>query len=154
MRKLTEFVIPIKVFAAMIFCGMIGLYVASGVLYAAITGSTLEHAAIPFVFVFQSAGITIVISLLWALFFNESLFKKQRFFMRYTLFSLSMFAILTVCFFTFLAVPAEWARFWLLATLIVFAGTTVFMSLNELFYRKTGERYVEILNTYKKSLQQ
>ncbi|MCL2568586.1 MAG: hypothetical protein FWE12_04005 [Oscillospiraceae bacterium] len=151
MRKLTEFVMPIKVFAAMIFFGLIGLYVASGILYAAWTGEAIEYA-VPFVFVFQSAGLSAVIALLWGLFFGEGIFKNRRFFLRYTLFALSMLIVLAICFFTFLAVPAEWIRMWSLAAFVVFAGTTVFLSFNELYYKRTGERYVEILNAYKKSL--
>ena len=135
----------------MMFFGLIVMYVLSGMLYTALTGQAIEHS-VPFMFIFQSLGLSLVISLLWALFFNEIFIKKLRFFQRYTMFSLSMLILLAVCFFTFLAVPAEWARFWMFATLMFFAGTTVFFSLNELHYKKTGERYMEMLNTYKNTL--
>jgi len=152
MRKLTEFVMPIKVFAAMIFFGLIGLYVASGILYATVMGGVVEYA-VPFVFVFQSAGMSAVIALLWALFFSEGILKNRRFFLRYTLFTLSLLLVLAICFFTFLAVPIEWARLWFLVAFVIVAGVTVFLSFNEFYLKKTGERYVEILNAYKKNLQ-
>ena len=153
MRKLTEFVMPVKVFAAMIFFGLIVLYVVSGILYTTITGDTIIQA-IPFVFIFQSAGISVVIALLWGLFFGGSTVRKSRFFLRYILFALLMLTTIVVCFFTFLAVPMEWTWFWFLSISIIFIGTTVFLSFNELYYKRTGEQYVEILNTYKKSLPQ
>jgi len=153
MKKLVEFVMPIKVFAAMMFFGLIVLYVVSGIAYAIITGQAIDYA-VPFVFIFQSLGLSVVIALLWELLFNESIIKNWRFFRRYTMFSLSMLTLLMVCFFTFLAVPIEWARYWMFATLAFFAGTTVFFSLNELHYKKTGEQYMAVLNTYKKSLPQ
>jgi len=153
MKRVIDFVMPIKVFAAMMFFGLIVLYVLSGMLYSTFTGQVVEYA-VPFVFIFQSLGLSIVIALLWPLFFSETFIKKWRFFQRYSMFAVSMFTLLVACFYTFLAVPTEWARFWLLATLAFFAGTTVFFSLNELYYRKTGERYMEILNAYKSNLSQ
>jgi len=153
MRRLTEFVMPIKVFAAMIFFGLIGLYVMSGILYRIITGEAIVYA-VPFLFIFQSAGVSVVIALIWGAFFHGSAIRKSRFFLRYLLFTLLMFTAFVVCFFTFLAVPVEWTWLWFGSTAIIFTGTTVFLSLNELYYKKTGERYVEILNTYKRSLPQ
>ena len=151
MKKLVEFVMPIKIFAAMIFFGLIVLYVISGIINAVILGEAIEYA-IPFVFVFQSMGLSIVISLLWALFFNNVVIKKWRFLHRYILFAMSILILLVACFFTFLAAPTEWAKAWFFVTMVVFIGTTIFFSLNELYYKKTGEQYMEILNTYKKNL--
>jgi len=153
MKKITDLVMPIKFFAAMIFFGLIALYVAGGILHAAITGDTIEYA-VPFIFVFQSMGLSIAIAMLWALFFGEATGKKWRFFVRYTIFSLLMLILLVICFFTFLAIPIEWAYALSSVALTVFVGTTVFLSLNELYYKRTGERYLEILNAYKKNLPQ
>ena len=153
MKKLLEFVMPIKFFAAMAFFGLIALYVVSGMLYVVITGNTIEYA-VPFMFVFQSMVMSIVIAIFWSLFFNETISRKWRFFLRYILFSLSLFAFLTVCFFTFLAIPAEWVVHMFFVSIVVFIGTTIFLTINELHYRKTGERYMEILNVYKKNLTQ
>jgi len=153
MRKMTEFVMPIKVFAAMMFFGLIILYVIGGMLHNVLTGEVIEYA-VPFIFVFQSAGLSIAIAAIWVLFFNESIIKKWRFFPRYILFALSTMAVLAISFFTFLNVPSEWSTSLLIATLTIFIGTTIFLSINELYYRKTGERYVEILNVYKKGLEQ
>jgi len=152
MRKLTEFVMPIKVFAAMIFFGLVGLYVSSGVLYTFFTGEAIAYA-VPFVFIIQSAGISAVVALLWGLIFRSAV-RKSRFFLRYILFALLLLTTLVICFFTFLAVPISWVWFWFGATFTIFLGVTVFLGLNELYYKKTGQRYVEILNTYKKSLPQ
>ena len=144
---------PIKVFGAMIFFGLVGLYVAGGILHGIITGEAIEYA-IPFVYIFQSAGLSVAIAMMWALFFNESIIKKWRFFPRYILLSLSIATVLAISFFTFLAVPSEWVTPLLFVIAIVFAGITIFLTLNELHCRKTGERYVEILNAYKKNLSQ
>jgi len=153
MRKMTEFVMPIKVFASMMFFGLIILYVVGGILHNLLTGEVIEYA-IPFIFVFQSAGLSIIIAAIWTLFFNENIIKKWRFFPRYTLFAPSTMILLAISFFTFLEIPTEWVVSLLIATSTVFIGTTIFLSINELYYRKTGERYVEILNVYKKSLEQ
>ena len=151
MKKLVEFIMPIKFFAAMAFFGLIALYVAGGILYVIVTGNAIEYA-VPFVYVLQSAVLSLVIAALWALFFNETVSKRWRFFLRYTLFSLILFALLTVCFFTFLAIPSEWVKLVLAAAVVVFIGTTIFLTINELHYRKTGERYMEILNVYKRDV--
>ena len=152
-KKLADLFMPIKIFAAMILCGLIMLYVVSGISYSIITGEVIEYT-IPFAFVFQSMGISIVVSLLWGLFFHESMSKKWRFFPRYFLFSLIMLTILSISFFTILTVPLEWTIFWQGAVIIVFIGTTTFLSINEIYYRKTGERYLQALNTYKASISQ
>ena len=153
MKKIAALVMPVKFFAAMIFFGLITLYVVSGILNAVIMGETIEYA-VPFVFVFQSMGLSIVIAVLWAFFFSDIIISKWRFFKRYILFALLMLILLVTCFFTFLAVPAEWTIIWFLVTMIVFTGATIFLSLNELHYKKTGERYMEILNAYKKNFSQ
>ena len=153
MKNLVEFFMPIKVFAAMAFFGLICLYVVGGILYVVTTGEAIEFA-IPFVFIFQSMGLSIVVAILWSLFFNQNIAKKWRFFLRYTLFALLMLALLAICFLTFLAIPTEWVRPLLFAALAFFAGTSVFVSLNELAYKKTGERYMETLKAYKKTLPQ
>jgi len=153
MKKLVEFVMPIKIFGAMIFFGLVGLYMAGGVLHIIITGERIAYT-VPFVYLLQSAGLSIVFATLWALFFDENIIKKWRFFPRYILFALSIITLLAVSFFTFLAVPVQWASSLLFVFLAVFSVTTIFLSLNELYFKKTGERYVEMLNTYKKSLPQ
>ena len=151
MKKLIQFTMPLKFFSAMIFFGLIALYVVSGILHAIITSETIEYA-VPFVFIFQTMGLSIIAAALWTLFFSDIIIKKWRFFLRYTLFALSILILLIICFFTFLSVPTEWARSWFITALVIFTGTTVFFSLNELAYRKTGVRYMEILNAYKENL--
>jgi len=151
MRRLVELVMPMKFFAAMIFFGLVALYVVGGVAHSIITNEAIEYA-IPFVYILHSMILSLVFSVIWALFFSEEAGRRWRFFMRYTLFATIIFLTLIVSFFTFLAIPAEWAAALLLVMLVVFVGATSFLSVNEMYYRKTGERYMEILNSYKKSI--
>jgi len=151
MRRLIELVMPMKLFAAMIFFGLIALYVVGGMAHSIVMNEVIEHA-VPFIYILQSMILSLVLSVIWALFFSDEAGKKWRFFIRYTLFSIIMFTTLIVCFFTFLAIPDEWAGTLLLVASVVFVGVTLFLSVNEIYYRKTGERYMEILAAYKKDV--
>jgi hypothetical protein len=79
MKKIMAFVLPIKAMAAMIFAGFICLYMISGILYAVVTGVEFNYM-IPFAFVFQGLGLSVLISILWELFFGNTVIKKWRFF--------------------------------------------------------------------------
>jgi hypothetical protein len=151
MKKLIDFVMPIKFFAAMIFFGFIVLYVIGGIAYSIITDNRIE-TAVPFIFIFQSIGLSVVIALVGSLFFNDIIIKGSRFFVRYFLFALLTFVLLTTSFLTFLSIPAEWVVFLFVTLLALFIGITIFLVINEQYFKKTGERYVSILNAYQKNL--
>jgi len=45
--------------------------------------------------------------------------------------------------------PTDWAHLWLIGTGILTLGISVISGINEIYYRKTGERYNEVLRIYK-----
>ena len=151
MRKLMVFVMPLKGFAAMIFAGSICLYMIGSVLYAVVMGDEFNYA-IPFIFVLQGLGLSILISILWGVFFSNVVIKRWRFFLRHIVFVLSLLALLTICFLTFLTIPTDWSKLWLITVAILAIGITLISILCEMYFRKTGRRYTEILKTYKESI--
>jgi hypothetical protein len=151
MKKIMAFVLPIKAMAAMIFAGFICLYMVSGIFYAVVTGMEFNYM-IPFVFVLQGLGLSVMISILWELFFFIVIIKKWRFFLRHLIFEISLLALLTVCFLTFLAIPTDWAKLWLIVAGIVAVGIITISSISEMYYKKTGKRYTEVLKTYKTNI--
>jgi hypothetical protein len=151
MKKIMAFELPIKAMAAMIFAGFICLYMISGILYAVVTGMEFNYT-IPFVFVLQGLGLSVLISILWELFFGNIIIKKWRFFLRHLMFEISLVGLLAVCFLTFLAIPTDWAKLWLIVVGIVAVGVITISSIGEMYYKKTGKRYTEILKTYKTNI--
>jgi len=148
MRKLAEVTTPIKFFAASMFSGLVCLYMVSGFLYAFFTGEEVSYS-IPFIFVIQGMGLTLVIAILRELFFGDFVIRKWRFFLRTTVFCISLIALLFACTLTFLAVPTEWAFLWLISASVLALGVTVIFGISEMYYRKTGEWYNEVLRNYK-----
>jgi hypothetical protein len=139
--------IPFKAFGSMIFAGIIILYIVSATMYAMVTGKEFNYS-IPFIFVLQGLGLSVLISLLWGLFFSDAVIKKSRFFIRHILFELSLMILLAVCFFTFLAIPTEWAKLWLITIGVVSVFVIVLSSICEMCYKKTGKRYTAILKAF------
>ncbi|MCL2841917.1 MAG: hypothetical protein FWE28_00425 [Oscillospiraceae bacterium] len=153
MKKLITFVMPMKLIAGGVLFGLIGFYMVVGILYARLTGAEFEYS-IPFAFIWQGATLAIAIAILWEVFFGETIIKKWRFFKRILLFNISLIFLIAICFLTSFALPTDWAYLWLIGVGIISLGIAAMSGLNELYYKKTGERYVEILNAYKKSLLQ
>ena len=147
-RRLVEITQPVKAFAAMMFAGFICLYMVSAILYAFFTGTEISYS-IPFIFVVQGMGLTLVIAILRELIFSDLIIKRWRFFQRIVVFSVSLVALLAVCVLTFLAIPIEWAFLWLICASVLALGVTVIFGLSEIYYRKTGEWYTEMLRVYK-----
>ena len=148
MRKLTEFVMPLKMFASAIFAGFMILYMVSGVLYAHVSGVDFVYA-VPFVFVLQGLLLAALISLLWGILFSDVLIKTWRLFSRLIIFAVSLMALLVVCVLTFVAIPTDWARLWLITNGCIGLGLIVFAIVSEVRFKTTGRRYTEILNKYK-----
>lgn len=151
MKKLLNFMMPVKTFAAMIFTGLMCLYMVTGSLYAAILEEPFDYT-IPFVFVLQGLVLALLTSALWAVFIGEAVIPKMRYFPRLILFSLSLLFLLAVCFLLFLAIPIAWAKLWLIVTVCVTAGVIALSILSEVHLKVTGKRYTEILNEYKSKI--
>jgi len=148
MKKMIDFVMPIKFIAGGVFCGLIGFYMVVGTLYARLTGAAFEYS-IPFVFLLHGVVLAIAIALLWEVFFGEVIIKKWRFFKRALVFNLLLIFLIVVCFLTSFALPEAWAYLWLIGVGIITLGIAIISGLSEVYYRKTGERYTEILRIYK-----
>jgi len=151
MKKLITFVMPMKLIAGGVLFGLIAFYMVVGAIYAWFTGAEFEYS-IPFAFIWQGAALAVAIAVLWEVFFGEMIIKKWRFFKRAIVFNISLIALIAICFLTSFALPTDWAYLWLIGVGVITLGIAVMSGLNELYYKKTGERYVEILNAYKESL--
>ncbi|MCL2363762.1 MAG: hypothetical protein FWC71_03760 [Defluviitaleaceae bacterium] len=153
MKKLIEFSIPLKAFAAMILAGILVLYMVSGVAYTLLTDADFEYS-IPFAFVIQGAVLSMLISVLWGVFLSDVLIKKWRFALRITLFAASLLPLLALCFFVFMTIPADWTLPWLLALGGIVKFVIFLAFLHEWNYKKTGERYTQALQQYVQRTQQ
>ena len=147
-RKLAEVTQPIKAVASMLFAGLVCMYMVSGVLYSFFTGAEISYS-IPFIFIIQGMGLTVVIAILRELIFSDFLIKKWRFFHRMAVFSVLLIALLTLGALTFLAIPAEFTFLWLISACVIALGATVIFGISEVYYRRTGEWYNEMLRVYK-----
>ena len=148
MKKLIAFVMPIKFIAGGVLAGLIGFYMVVGTLYAHFTEAKFEYS-IPFAFILQGAVLAIVIAILWEVFFGEMVIKKWRFFKRALMFNFSLVFLIVICFLTSFVLPTDWAHLWLIGAVILTLGISVMSGLNEIYYRKTGSRYNEMLQIYK-----
>jgi len=148
MKKMLDFVMPVKLIAGGVLFGLIGFYMVVGTLYARIRGAEFEYS-IPFAFIIQGAILAIAIAVLWEVFFGEMIIKKWRFFKRALIFNLSLFLLVMICFLTSFVLPTDWAHLWLIGTGIITLGIAVMSGLNEVYYRKTGKQYNEMLRIYK-----
>ena len=150
MKKIIEFVKPFKSFTAMIFSGFMILYMAGAIIYSTITGHIFNYS-IPFAFVLQSIGLSVIISVLWGVFFSKAVIKKWRFFLRHIMFELSLFLALGLYFLTFFNVSSEEAKLWFIVAVIVAFFVILLTSICEMYFRRTGKDYTEMLKIYKKN---
>jgi hypothetical protein len=146
-NKLIAFVMPIKFIAGGVLAGLIGFYMVVGTLYSRFTGAEFEYS-IPFSFILQGAVLAFAIAISWEVFFGEVIIKKWRFFKRALMFNLMLVLLIVICFLTSFALPTDWAHLWLVGAGILTLGIAVMAGLNEMYYRKTGNRYNEMLRAY------
>jgi hypothetical protein len=150
MKKALSTVLPLKSFAAMIFTGFMIFYMVAGTLYAVVTGEVFDYT-IPFAFVLQGVLLSILISALWALLFNERMDKKMRWFPRLAIFALALTGLLAICILIFTAIPMDWAKLWLFVAGGICSGIIVLSALGELYLKAKGKRYTDILREYQAS---
>jgi len=148
MKRLVEITQPIKMFAGAMFAGLICLYMISSILYTFFTGEEVT-SSIPFTFVVQGLVLTLVIAILREVILGEFVIKKWRFFSRIVVFCIAMLMLLAISAFTFLAIPTELAYLWLASASALALGVTVIFGVSEIYYRKTGKWYNEVLRNYK-----
>jgi len=148
MKKIIALSVPLKAFAAMLFSGMMILYMVSGTVYSMFIEEVFSFS-IPFVFALQGMVLSMVISIMWGVFFSDVVIKKWRFFVRYLAFKLSLLPFLALCFYTFLAIPSQWVVPWFVALVTIMLFIFVIAALNEVVLRRAGKHYTEALKAYK-----
>jgi hypothetical protein len=151
MKRIISFSVPFKALAAMIFAGFIVLYMVNGLIYTIVTNNEFEYS-IPFIFVLQAIGLSVIISLLWHLFYSNAIIKKGRFIIRHILFELSILVLFGVCFFTFFTFPTDFSKLWLITIGIVSLFILILFGICEMYYKRTGKRYTEILKAYQSTI--
>jgi len=72
-----------------------------------------------------------------------------RYILRLALFAVSLLALLALCVLVFFAAPTNWAKLWWAVIGCVAAGIILLSVIAEIYYRRTGKRYTEILKNYK-----
>jgi hypothetical protein len=151
MKKLMDFLMPIKFFAAMIFVGLMCLYMVSGIIYAHFADVDFYYS-IPFVFAIQGLVLSLLIALMWEVFFGDVIIKKWRFFRRIVMFKMSLLVLFAVCFLTSFGIPTHWTGAWFIAILCLMTGIIAIAGLSELNHKKTGKRYTEVLRAYQANI--
>jgi len=149
MKKMIYWTVPVKAFTVMVFAGFIILYMVTGTGYALITGEAFEYA-IPFMFALQAAGLSIVISVLYALLFSDVLIKKMRYFKRLIIFSLSLIPVLALSFWIFNAVG--WNSLWLIIGGMIIIGLIIMSILFEVYLNMIGRQYTDVLKIYQEKI--
>ena len=147
MKKLINFVMPLKALGSMLFAGFIILYMISGAAYSFVTGEKFNYS-IPFIFVFQGLILSVLIAGIWGILFNETIIKKWRYFKRLIVFAVIMTALMAGCLAIFFAIPTQWAKLWLITTGLVGAGFILISVIGEIYFRVVGRRYTEILKNF------
>ena len=154
MKKLTTLVMPMKLVAGGIFFGFLAIYMILVTITARVTGAELEYS-VPFYIIIQGAGLSVAVSSMVEMFFGENfgikIIKNMRFFKRMLWFGLALVWLLIMCMlmpFAFLL--WNW-NYFLLIGIIVSVMSIIVVAITEMYYRKTGERYTELLRAYKEN---
>jgi len=150
MKKLMYWSMLLKSYAAMFFAGLIILYVVTGSAYAFISNGF--EFSIPFVFVFQSAALSVVISVLWVVFFDDVIIKKMRYFMRLIVFSVTLIPVFSVCLWLFYAVFPGWTFLWVIIAGLLVVGLIIISLLFESYFKLLGRRYTASLKEFKTAM--
>ena len=152
MKKLVDFVMPMKLIAGGVLAGLIGFYMVVGAIYARVSGADFEYS-IPFAFIIQGAVLAICIAVLWEVFFCEIIIRKLRFFPRVLMFNASLAALIAASVLTSSVLSSDWAYLWLTGATAIAIGIGVIACLAEVYFRKTGQRYNELLRAYQRNPQ-
>jgi len=150
MKKLFYWAVPMKSLSAMIFAGLIILYIIAGTAYAFITNESFEYA-IPFIFVIQAAALSIIISVIATIIFSDILIKKKRYFYRLIIFSITLLPVFAICFLVFSVI--YWTNLWLIIGGLTVIGLIIIALLLEYYFKLRGRQYTEILKDYKLNIE-
>ena len=150
MKKLMTFVMPIKLVTGGIFFGLIAIFMIVGTLNASITGADFDYS-VPFYIILQGAALAVIVATLLEVFFGETVIKKWRFFKRAKMFALSLAILLAVIFLLSFTLRGDNWLYLLSIGIIVITMGIIVAGITEVYYRKTGERYTELLRAYKEN---
>ncbi|MCL2782957.1 MAG: hypothetical protein FWD80_03165 [Propionibacteriaceae bacterium] len=147
MNKLMSVLMPIKSLAALIFAGLIVLYMVAGAIVPAVIHQPFNFT-IPFIFVIEGVVLSVLIAGLWGVFFGDQAVLQWRYFPKLIVFCLAMAALLTLSVLVFFGWHTDWAKLWWMVIACIMAGVVGVSIIGELYYRKTGRRYTQILQNY------
>jgi len=147
MKKILSFIMPVKSLAALFFAGLMCAYMVAGALYAAFEEPSFQYT-IPFIFVLEGVGLSIVTALLCEFLLSDRWIKKMRYLPRLLIFAVAMIAALTACLLIFFQWHTNEAKLWLIVAGLVVAAIGVLSIIGEVYFRKTGKKYTEILKQY------
>ena len=145
MKKLMAFVMPAKSLAALIFAGLMVLYVIAGYIVPAIQGAPFDFT-VPFIFVIEGVVLSIAIAAAWQGLFAAN--RRWRFLPRLVVFCLLLVVLLALSVLVFFGWHTDWAKLWWIVVAAVMAGIVLVAIAGEIYYRVTGQRYTQLLRAY------
>jgi magnesium-transporting ATPase (P-type) len=134
---------------ALVFSGLILAYIISGALYSSIKQVQFEDT-MPFIFILRDLLLAILIAAFWQIFLTDYYIKKMRYYLRIILFVGTLSILLLGFFAIFYVAPVDWAKLWLIIAGLFVLLIAIISIACELYFRKTGKQYTEILEKYKK----
>jgi hypothetical protein len=154
------FAFNIKAMSAFIFSGLILAYIIVDYLYSIYlhvlvkSEQNIKHVEfvsnMPFIFILRDLLLAILIAVFWQIFLTDYVIKKMRYYLRIILF-VGVLSILMFGFFMiYYVAPMNWAKLWLFVAGLFVIMIAIISIVCELYFRKTGKRYTESLEEYKK----
>lgn len=149
MKRKLLFAFRIKTMSAYVFAGLILTYIILGFLYSTIKHVQFE-SSMPFIFILRDLLLAILIAVFWQIFLTDFYIKKIRYYLRIIIFVGILSILLFGLFLIFYVAPMDWAKLWLIIAGIFVILIAIISIVCELYFRKTGKRYTEYLEEYKK----
>ena len=149
MNKRVSFAFRIKTMAAFVFSGLILTYIISEFLYSSINHMPFTDN-MPFIFILRDLLLAILIAVFWQIFLTDNIIKKIRYYLRIILFVCTLSILLFGFFAIFYVAPMDYAKLWLIIAGLFIILIAIISIACELYFRKTGKQYTEILEEYKK----
>ena len=148
MKKLMTIVMPVKLVAGGIFFGLIALYMIAATINARVTGAEFDYS-VPFYIIIQGAALAMIVAFLVEIFFGETLINNWRFFKRAKMFSLALIALMIFCILLPFVLRVGNMYYFLAMGVITSVMGIIVVAITQVYYRKTGQRYTELLQAYK-----
>jgi len=147
MSKLFDFVMSVKSLAALIFSGLMVLYLIAGAIVPAVQKAPFDYT-VPYIFVIEGIVLAFVIAILWGVLFGEHGIEKWRYLPRLLVFCLSLAVLLVLSVLVFFGWHTDWAKLWWIVVACIMAGLVLVSLAGEWYFRRTGRRYTQILRRY------